>query len=938
MKKDKEAPLRGVHLIRPFGRGLAVVVGLLCLLAVTDMAVPWFLKLLVDDVFVPVDGGAGNWNLVWLILPGIGLIYVSRNTLFFLSRMRSLRISEDLCFELRQRIFEHLQQLSMRFYRSHQPGRLSARLMDDTFRIQSFIQDKLPLLIRYLLEFQILLVIVYLVNWRLALASTLVLPLHLWVYRRYRRPIRTSHSEAQQHLEVAHGNAVEQFLGMEVVKGFSAEERESRSFKEALDASRRSKIRSQRFHFTQKVAADLVVGVGTVLLLGYGAWEVARGRMTGGSFLMFFWYVKMLYPAVLEVISGTGHLSRASASADRIFEMLDEPTAEPAVAEREESDPEVVAGAVAFEGVSFAYEPGAPPALTGIDLDIKAGEHVAITGPSGSGKSTLLSLLPRFNEANVGRVLIDGRPVDEMHVRSLRRLFGIVFQDLFLFDASIYENLRYARPEATPDEIIEACRATGAHEFIDRLPFGYDTRIGASGVELSRGEKQRITIARALVRNPRILILDEATASLDAVGGREIMRTILERAKGRTVVLVTHDNELLDLVDRVVSLEEGRIMFDGTPADMDHPLVSYSPGSPPSLHLRRAAHEMRDVISGDDDAGVSHHDVPAETDGPKRAGRIGPRTGGTASLLLGALLVTGSCRTEHSTRTLGMDEPRVGPGTLIIEEEEPVRLHEMAAALDAIALDPRGRRGAHERPGARRCAGAADAAASQRHRAARARLRAEAPARRRARVHRRDRPARRLHARAAARHARRRRRRPDARRPDGRDPLRLPRVRVAAAAPVVRGNDPRTRRDHHRQPRPRAHRARGGGAARIARGDAREPDARRTRGEDDPARLRRRDPRRLRAEEPRHQRVRRGRLGAGVGGVREAAVRDQDARPRVQRDRARRRQPDARGRSDRPLARAERRGPDRRPQPHVAHDPAPRDVPPGASRAVQPRG
>ncbi|MCP3902019.1 MAG: ATP-binding cassette domain-containing protein [Planctomycetes bacterium] len=683
-------PLRGVRLIRPFGGWLALVVVLLCLLTITDMALPWFLKLLVDDVFVPAASGGGNWSLLWLILPGIGVIYVSRNTLFFLSRMRALRISEDLCFELRQRIFEHLQQLSMRFYRSHQPGRLSARLMDDTFRIQLFIQDKLPTLIRYLLEFQVLLIIVYAVNWRLALASTIVLPLHLLVYRRYRRSIRSSHSEAQQQLEVAHGSVVEQFLGIEVVKGFTAEERESRSFREAIDASRRSKIRSQRFHFSQKVAADLVVGVGTVLLLGYGAWEVAQARMTGGSFLMFFWYVKMLYPAALEVISGAGHLSRASASADRIFEMLDEPMTEKA-SKGEDVDPESVAGAIAFEGVSFAYEPGGAPALTGIDLEIRPGEHIAVTGPSGSGKSTLLSLLPRFNEADTGRVLIDGRPVDDLNVRALRRLFGIVFQDLFLFDASIYENLRYARPKATPDELIEACRITGAHEFIDRLPHGYDTRIGASGVELSRGEKQRITIARALVRNPRILILDEATASLDAVSGREIMRTVLERAQDRTVILVTHDNELLDLVDRVVALEQGRITFEGTPADMDHPLISNSPGSPPATHLRRAAEEAeRDAVVTRDDSNGSRHDAPAIVEETERGSRTKPRTGPAATLLLLTLLVAGSCRTERTSSSLGFDEPRVGPGTLIIEEAEPVRLLEMAEALDAIALDPSG--------------------------------------------------------------------------------------------------------------------------------------------------------------------------------------------------------------------------------------------------------
>ncbi|MCK4872339.1 MAG: ATP-binding cassette domain-containing protein [Phycisphaerales bacterium] len=685
--------LRNVRLLRPYGTLLVLIVSLLFVLTFVDMAQPYFLKLLIDEVF-PRPGeaaalsevtatGAGNWGLLWFILPAMGLIYVARNALFFASRMFSLRVSEDLCFDLRKRLFDHLQQLSLRFYRTHQPGKIGSRLMDDTFKIQSFIQDKLPTFARYFLEAQVLLIIIYVVNWRLALASTIVLPLHFWTYRKFRGPIRKSHSEAQENLAIAHGNIVEKFLGMEVVKGFSAEDRESTTFREAIDASRRSQMRSQRYHFTQKVAADLIVGVGTVLLLGYGAMEVRHGRMTGGEFFMFFWYTKMLYPAVLEVISGAGHLSKASASVDRVFEMLEEPTADADVPARGGVDTAALAGRIEYEHVGFSYDEHGASVLKDISFTIEPGEHVAITGPSGCGKSTLMSLLPRFNDPTKGRVLIDGRPANTIPIRALRGLFGIVFQEVFLFDASIYENIRYARADATLDEIVEACRITGADETINHLPDGYHTKIGASGCDLSRGEKQRITLARALVRDPRILIIDEATASIDAAASRDIIYSILSRMKGRTVIMITHHTELLDFVDRVIAVEHGGIAYDGPVADF-----------PPAIAARLAANGSP-VPSPHEHRPDATDDQPTspviEIKGRSRPQRGPFTTGGLATLLIvGLLIAVGCVRTPTKvSQSFEVDNPRISHGVLL-DEPDPDRLRELAEALDAIALDPKG--------------------------------------------------------------------------------------------------------------------------------------------------------------------------------------------------------------------------------------------------------
>ena len=562
------------QLIRPWSGQLAIVVVLVGLLALADMVLPWALALLVDNVFPALASHNGGWELLTILLLSLCAIYVLRNVLFFISRMISVRVSEHVCFDLRQRLFDHMQQLGLDFYKANLPGKVSSRVMDDTFRIQTFIQDKLPTLLRYTIEFQIILILLYVVNWKLALASTIVLPLHLWTYKKFYLPIRDSHHRAQEHLAEAHGNLVETFLGAQVVKGFSAEKRESESFLETIRAGRDVQITTKRFQFAQKVIADLLVGVGTILLLAYGAWEVYVGSMSIGLFLMFFWYVRMLYPSVLEIISCTGHFSQTSASVDRVLEMLDEPLDEIVYDMRTRTQTIHLVGPIEFKEVSFVFDDDTE-VLQNINLCIDAGEHLAITGPSGGGKSTLMSLMPRFNDPTSGTITIGGHDIRDMRLQDVRGMFGVAFQDAFLFNSTILENLRYARPTATVQEIIVACKITGAHHVIERLPDGYDTRIGSQGVELSHGQKQRINLARALVRKPQTLIIDEITASIEASAAIQIIKAVLDHMTGRTVIIVTHDPAILQLMQRVVTLDHKTLTHNklANETTMKHPSI-----------------------------------------------------------------------------------------------------------------------------------------------------------------------------------------------------------------------------------------------------------------------------------------------------------------------------------------------------------------------------
>lgn len=693
---------RLADVLRPHSRRLGLVVGLLAMLVATNLVLPYSVKLLIDDVFPHDDGSGGNWGLLWLILPLLGMIFVIRNALFYPSRMIAVRVSEDVCFSMRQRLFEYLQQLNLRFYKAQQPGKVGSRLLDDTFKIQFFIQDKLPTLLLNLLLAQVLLIILYAVNWRLALASSLVLPLHFGTYWFFRRPIKRRHSEAQENVAAAYGNVVEKFLGMEVVKGFTGEAREKARFHSAIDASRHSQIGTQRYEFMQKVVADLFVGAGTVFLFGFGAWQVMQGHMSGGTFIMFFGYVGMLYPAMQEVISGTSHLSKTTACVDRVFEMLQQPGAESDPAPPAGGSADVpILGAVEFRNVSFAYG-HSRTILKNVSLSIRAGERVAITGPSGSGKSTLLNLLPRFIDPTAGEVLIDGHDVRSIPISRLRSAIGIAFQEVFLFDASISENLRYARPDATLEELADVCRLTGADRFIEKRADGYDSRIGPYGSDLSRGERQRINIARALLKSPLVLVLDEAAASIDNKSSVAVMRAIFKRLRNRTIIMITHKPELLQLADRVVVIREGRVEFDGPPTEYtlldlkETPLAGFRPPETAGKAPLRLVNPVREAeppaTTIPQPAAAATTETPPSAPEPTPeevvANRGRTRTIATALLVLAGASLLGppACVSEsRSTRSYGVESARASGGLLIADAGDD-QAGQLRAAIEASEL------------------------------------------------------------------------------------------------------------------------------------------------------------------------------------------------------------------------------------------------------------
>jgi len=563
-REDNSSMKRLAILLMPFARRLVLVVLMALALAALNMVIPaYFITFIIDEVFPGKSSPDGNVALLAVILPAMFLAYLARNGLYFLAKYTTVIVGETLCFTLRNRLFENLQQMNLQFYKDNKPGKISSRVMDDSFLIQTFIQDTLPTLLQAVFLFLGLIAVLYAVNWQLAVASTIVLPFHLAVYLKFKRPIKLASKRAQEQLAVVHGNLIEKFLAAEVVKGFTAEDRENRDFLRATDISRQNQLESKRYHVTQKIFADVLVGLGTIALLGFGAWQVLGPKaMTTGIFFGFFALVGKLYPTVLELMSGFAKLAKASASIDRVFDMLESDASETNV-EGRVSTP--IRGHIRFESVSFCYGDGAP-VLKNVNINIEPGQVCAIVGPSGAGKSTMASLVPRFIEPDLGYVELDGVRLEKYDLRHLRQAVGIAFQECFLFNSSIRENLLYAKPDATMKQIVEVAKRTGAHELIMRLPDGYETVMGEQGVSLSRGEKQRVNLTRAMLKNPKILVLDEATASIDIASESQIIPNTLDFMRGKTTLMITHRPELLEHADIIVNLVEGRVVQQG-PAD-----------------------------------------------------------------------------------------------------------------------------------------------------------------------------------------------------------------------------------------------------------------------------------------------------------------------------------------------------------------------------------
>jgi ABC-type multidrug transport system fused ATPase/permease subunit len=514
----------------------------------------------IDDAIRPRD------ERTLLILVGvIAAVGAVRALLMVGRRFISGRQALGVEFDLRNALYAHLLRLSFGFYDRHQTGQLMSRATVDLQGVRFFLGYGLIFFSQNLLTIVGAMAIMLWTDWRLSLIAFAIAPVVILLAYRYSRVSHPVLRDVQQKLADVATVAEENIVGVPVVKSFAQEQQEAEKFsrrseavfERTIDANRQRSLYVPLLSFVPLLAQ---AGV----LLG-GGWMVVHNELTVGEFFAFNLYVTMLIMPLRMLGMWIGQSQRATASGERIFQILDEPEE---IADRPEAVPlSPGEGRIVFENVTFGYDPERP-VLDGIGLEIEPDRNVAIIGHTGSGKTTLTALVPRFYDVTAGRVTVDGADVRDVTLTSLRRSIAIISQDPFLFSTTVRENIAFGAPDASDEEIEHAARLAQAHEFIAELPNNYDTVIGERGITLSGGQRQRIAIARAIVTNPRILILDDATASVDATTESRIRLGLREAMEGRTTLIIAHRLSTISLADEIVVLEHGRVVARGTQAEL----------------------------------------------------------------------------------------------------------------------------------------------------------------------------------------------------------------------------------------------------------------------------------------------------------------------------------------------------------------------------------
>src|SRR2546423_414736 len=542
--------------LRPYKVSLILSIVLAVAAQGAQIALVWATKHVIDSALVPHDSHK-LWIFVWALV----LLGVIRAALMVGRRLISGKQALDVEMDMRQGLYSHLVRLSFGFYDRHQTGQLMSRATVDLQGVRFFLGYGLIFFFQNILTVASVSIVLFFFEWRLALVVLGVTPFLIALAYRYSRVAHPTLREVQQKLADVATVSEENIVGVHVVKAFAQEPAEEEKFRGRSEALFAQTIRATRQRATYVPLLSFVPLLAQAAVLLFGARMVAHGSLTVGSFVPFTLSLALLVMPLRSLGMGIGQAQRATASGERIFQVLDEPEEiadKPAAVELPPGD-----GEIRLENVSFSYLPGRP-VLERIDLALDAGTTLALIGHTGSGKTTLASLVPRFYDVDTGRVLVDGVDVRDVTLASLRREIGVIPQDPFLFSTTVRENIAFGRPEMTDAEIERVARLAQAHEFVERLPQGYETVIGERGITLSGGQRQRVAIARALAVDPRILILDDATASVDATTEAQIRAGLREVMSGRTTLIIAHRLSTIALADEIVVLDSGRIACRGT--------------------------------------------------------------------------------------------------------------------------------------------------------------------------------------------------------------------------------------------------------------------------------------------------------------------------------------------------------------------------------------
>jgi len=574
--KDKVGTLR--RLLRYFSpyTGFLVIVGVLLVLnSLIEVLGPYMMGVSVDQFIVPGDTPRPAW-LAWIAPPELGqfaglsrvmilLIVLYLMRWFSMSAQSYLMnvMGQKFLFELRTEILERIHTLSLKFFDEREAGDLMSRLVNDTQVINQVFTGGVVRLLGFSLTLVSIVFTMFATKWDFALVSFAVLPVMIFATSAFSKRARVAFRKTRETIGNVSSELQENISGVREVQAFARERENVAEFRQINRRNRDANVQAQTLTSAFSPALDVMSTAALALVLGYGGWSVVSGAVSVGLVVSFMVYVQRFYRPI-QMISGLWtQMQSALAGAARIFELLD---TQPEIVDAPDAEALPPAeGRIAFEGVHFAYKPE-EPVLQDINFVAEPGQTVALVGPTGAGKTSVVSLLMRFYDVLEGRITVDGQDIRQVKQANLRQQMGMVLQDTFLFSGTVMDNIRYGRLDATDEDVIEAAKLANADDFIKRLPEGYNTDIGERGHNLSQGQRQLLSIARAILADPRILILDEATSSVDTRTELLIQEALGKLLHGRTSIVIAHRLSTIRNADQVLVLDHGEIVERGTHA------------------------------------------------------------------------------------------------------------------------------------------------------------------------------------------------------------------------------------------------------------------------------------------------------------------------------------------------------------------------------------
>jgi ABC-type multidrug transport system fused ATPase/permease subunit len=552
-----------------------VVVIVIAMLAETliGLATPWPLKIIIDNIIEnrPLPGwlqwvnewlpGNNKMQLATLAALSFVLIAALGSVATMIENYYNEKVSQHIANDLRRKLYHHLQNLSLSYYDSHQTGKLLSTITADVSTIQDFASSTLLTILVDALSIVGMLGIMFYLNSDFTLVALAVTPFLLFFVARFKKSMKKATREVRKDQSNMFTILQEGLESMRAVNAFGRQDFEEEKLRKISEETVAAAMRARKAKSVLSPTVTIIVALCTAFVLWHGAGLVLSNAMTVGALTVFLWYMNKFFSPVQDLAKMTSIVAQASIALERIQAILDTDTIIPQ--KPGAKDPGRLNGEIVFEQVGFSYN-NESVVLHDINFTIQRGQRIGICGPTGCGKSTVVSLIPRFYDTTKGRILIDGQDITDLKLDALRAQLAFVLQDTILFYGSVYDNIAYGRPDATREEIIEAAITANAHEFIEKMPHGYDTLVGEKGVMLSGGQRQRIGIARALVRNSPILLLDEPTASLDTESEKLVMDALEKLMEGRTVITIAHRLSTLRDADKIFVMNNGCLAEEGS--------------------------------------------------------------------------------------------------------------------------------------------------------------------------------------------------------------------------------------------------------------------------------------------------------------------------------------------------------------------------------------